>query len=70
MIPNVFIYTETRTKTSIRYAREKIERRERERQIINKIKIDTYLFVKRSKQIKLGCFRHKQHDKSGAKSVT
>ena len=52
-------------KTFIRYAREKdreIERRERKRERgrareINKIEIDTYLFVKGNQEIKLGRFR-------------
>ena len=37
-----------------RYERERVKERER-----NKIEIDTYLFVKRNKQIKLGLFRQK-----------
>ena len=43
MFPKLY---ETRTKTSIRYAREEVrEKRDREGEI-NKIEIDTYLFVK------------------------
>ena len=43
--------------------RETEKQREREQQIINKMGIDTYLFVKWNKQIKLGRFKQKQHEK-------
>ena len=39
--------------------REREREREREQQVINQIEIDTHLFVKLNKQIKLGRFRQK-----------
>ena len=38
--------------------------RERQQQIINKIEIDTHLFVKGNKQIKLGRFRQRALQKA------
>ena len=50
--------------------RNREKERDIEQQTINKIKIDTHLFMKWNKQIKLGRFRQKQHEKMGLKSRT
>ena len=50
--------------------RQRGRQRETEQQIINKIDIDSNLFVKWNKQIKLGRFRQKQHEKASLSFIS